>query len=311
MAFTKVVDGFYNCLQSDIDIFASPEEGATYFCLDSGATYRGIKEGSYPVVYKLVDIERRKIRSANPICMSQDLPNFTGKRYKIREIPFNLASISDNNIGLKGFISSTGYLSLTERGATWDKIRVIVRTPWNTSLSEGSIKIVSSDDDVIYSSPALTASSEDNVYSVSDVIDLKEFYNQYGRKEIKVEIESEASSGGLIIIDNKWLNHVASDEAIIEKVGSGLYTAYVEDRSSIYNYYGVDNGFIYNFSFVDYNIHELGIFADVKNNKYNFVGSDIKELIAPKPTEKIIPDTDMAAAHYNTEYDVFAAEILD
>ena len=310
MAFTKVADNFYNCLQSDIDIFATPEEDATYFCLDSGATYKGVKEGSYPVVYKLVDIERRKIRSANPVCMSQDLPNFTGKRYRIREIPFNLASISPNGIGLDGSVESTGTLGLAERGTTWKKIRVIVRTPWNTSLSEGSVQILLNSSNVIYSSPALTASSEENVYAVSDVIDLKELYNQYG-KEMTIAIDSSVSSGGIIIIDNKWLNHVTSDEAIIEKVSSGLYSAYVEDRSNIYNYYGVDNGFIYNFKYVNYDIHKLGILADIKNNKYNFVGSDIKELIAPKPSEKIIPDTDMAAAPYNTEYDVFVAEILD
>lgn len=304
MAFTKVADNFYNCLQSDIDIFATPEEDATYFCLDSGATYRGVKEGSYPVVYKLVDIERRKIRSANPICMSQDLPNFTGKRYRIREIPFNLASISPNNITLNGSIGSTGTLRLTDHGATWNKIRVIIKSK-SIALSEGSIKIILGDgENIIYSSPAL----DKNVHSVSDVIDLKEFYRLYGTSNIRVIIDSKATSILLFIIDNKWLNHITSNEDIHEKVNSGLYTAYVTTRDND-SHWSVDNGFLYNFK--NYDIHRLGIFDTIENNKYNFTGSDVKELIAPKPDEKIIPDTGMAAAPYNTEYDVFVAEILD
>lgn len=306
MAFTKVADNFYNCLQSDIDIFATPEEDATYFCLDSGATYKGVKEGSYPVVYKLVDIERRKIRSANPVCMSQDLPNFTGKKYRVREIPFNLACIYNTGIDLRGKISADGTVGLTDKGATWNKIRVIIKSK-QKALSEGSIKIIlGHGENIIYSSPALDV----NAYSVSDVIDLKEFYRLYGTSKISVIIMSEARLSSLVIIDNKWLNHVTSDADIYEKVISGLYIAYVTTRDNG-GYWSVDNGFIYNFNYFNYDIHKLGIFADIKNNKYNFVGSDIKELIAPKPTEKIITDNEIAAAHYNTEYDVFVAEILD
>lgn len=314
MAFTKVADGFYNCLQSDIDIFATPEEDATYFCLDSGATYRGVKEGSYPVVYKLVDIERRKIRSANPICMSQDLPNFTGRKYKVKEIPLNLICSKyryykdgQDYVRQQDAVTNSGESAITETlPLNMDKVIVCVSSFWN-NLSAGSIKITTSGGTQIWANQAITSGGSE----ISEVLDFSE------TTEAPKLIVAGSVDCVVAIIDTKWLKHASSDLSKVDKVLNNVYVANVVDSdNNIVDYlYNINCNANNQSGGEGYEENNQGIFCDVETTKFNNKGIINKELVAPAKNYKIsgysVGYNFFDDNKYPSEYDVFVAEILD
>lgn len=97
MAIVKILDNFYHCNQSDIDLFAQPELDAVYACTDSGAIYKGTGvfdnylEKVVGTRYQLIDISNKKENPLiRPLATSCDLQNFVNKKYRILEVAQNL-----------------------------------------------------------------------------------------------------------------------------------------------------------------------------------------------------------------------------
>lgn len=324
-----ITNNYYRAKQSDINIlndFSDSlnilKEGDKVFCEDSGAIY---KVGKYenkensPLCYILDTIEKVKYKTANPVCMSQDLSKFKGKRYIIKELPLDETSLYNNeNIGSEEQQGEEVETFAIRIYGAYCTASVSVLTSHKFTLSlpvKDMVCFLIASNGVDFDSTYFETDTEQiKLVSTSPKItkiDLN--YNKYssnsnGRINNKLYIVRKSGLANtkidIIILDKKWARHIDSSLAYSLRV-KGILSASNLNSSGVFT----DCKEIVNYSIFAY---KYGLLSNIDSCKFTSNSNPSADKLISK--DDYIFRGDRTTDNYSSSrylLDTFVAEILD